>query len=144
MPTTEANKPVIYVAAAVLMQENGEILIAQRPKGKSMAGLWEFPGGKIEADETPEQALIRELQEELHITCSTEHMQPINFVSYDYGEFHLFMPFWLVTHWQGEVIPQENQAIRWIKPTELENFPMPPADKPLISMINRYFYAMET
>lgn len=143
MPTIEANKPVIYVAAAVLIQENGKILIAQRPKGKSMAGFWEFPGGKIKAGETPEQALIRELQEELGITCHISHMKPISFVSYDYGEFHLFMPLWLVTHWDGVLTPYEHQAVRWIKPCALENFPMPPADEPLTYMINQYFHMME-
>lgn len=144
MPITEANKPIIYVAAAILMQQDGKILIAQRPEGKSMAGLWEFPGGKIEDGEIPEQALIRELHEELHITCHTKDMQAMSFVSYDYGKFHLFMPFWLVTDWQGTITPQEGQAVQWIKPCDLKNFPMPPADEPLVQMINQYFHMMET
>ncbi len=141
MPITEANKPVLYVAAAVLMNSKRQILVAQRPEGKSMAGYWEFPGGKIEAGEIPEDALIRELKEELDIICHRDHMQAMNFVSYAYPKFHLFMPLWLVTSWQGEINPQEQQAFQWIEPMQLHTLQMPPADKPLIQTIEQFFSA---
>ncbi len=139
MPITEANKPVIYVAAAVLMNEQRQILVTQRPEGKSMAGYWEFPGGKIETGEIPEDALIRELKEELDIICNPASMQAMNFVSYAYPTFHLFMPLWLVTSWQGAITPQENQAFQWIDPAMLHQLQMPPADKPLIHTIKQFF-----
>jgi 8-oxo-dGTP diphosphatase len=109
------------------------VLIAQRPAGKAMAGLWEFPGGKLEAGETPEQALIRELQEELGISTKEACLAPLSFVSHDYENFHLVMPLYVCRKWQGEPVAREHQALKWVRPTALRDYPMPPADEPLIA-----------
>jgi 8-oxo-dGTP diphosphatase len=123
----------VLVAACALIDTDGRVLLAQRPQGKSMAGLWEFPGGKVETGERPEQSLIRELKEELGITVKEECLAPLTFASHLYPDFHLLMPLYVCRRWDGFVAPQEGQQLKWVKPTELRNYPMPPADEPLIS-----------
>jgi 8-oxo-dGTP diphosphatase len=123
----------VLVAACALIDSDGRVLLAQRPEGKSMAGLWEFPGGKVEAGERPEQSLIRELKEELGIAVKEECLAPLTFASHLYPDFHLLMPLYVCRRWDGFVAPQEGQQLKWVKPNELRNYPMPPADEPLIS-----------
>lgn len=124
--------PLVLVAAAALTDKDRRVLIAQRPPGKSMAGLWEFPGGKVDAGETPEQALIRELREELGIEVCLECLAPFTFASHAYQNFHLLMPLYICAKWDGEITPREGQTIKWVRASELRNYPMPPADLPLI------------
>jgi len=126
---------VVYVVAAALFDESGNILLAQRPPGKSMAGLWEFPGGKIEIGETPEQALIRELQEELAITVTQSALEPITFASHAYEKFHLFMPLYGVRNWIGTPRPTEGQNLAWVAPCDLHTYPAPAADVPLFDVL---------
>lgn len=109
------------------------MLVAQRPPGKAMAGLWEFPGGKLRPGETPEQALIRELREELAVETRAACLAPLTFASHAYPEFHLLMPLYVCRRWQGDPVPREGQALRWVRPRALRELPMPPADLPLIS-----------
>ncbi len=123
----------VLVAACALIDTDGRVLLAQRPQGKSMAGLWEFPGGKVETGERPEQTLIRELKEELGVTVREECLAPLTFASHVYPDFHLLMPLYVCRRWEGFAAPQEGQQLKWVKPSELRNFPMPPADEPLIS-----------
>lgn len=125
-------KPLLLVAAVALIDDDGRVLIAQRPEGKSMAGLWEFPGGKVEAGETPEDALCREIKEELAIELCRTCLAPFNFASHAYETFHLLMPLYLCRTWEGEITPREGQAIKWVRGIELSRYPMPPADEPLI------------
>jgi 8-oxo-dGTP diphosphatase len=125
----------LLVAACALIDADGRVLIAQRPPGKAMAGLWEFPGGKIEADERPEQTLIRELNEELGIEVKEDCLAPFTFASHVYTEFHLLMPLYLCRRWEGIASAREHSAIKWVKPKELASYPMPPADVPLIPML---------
>ena len=124
---------LVLVAACALIDPDGRVLIAQRPEGKSMAGLWEFPGGKVEPGEQPEQSLIRELQEELGITVKQECLAPLTFASHSYPDFHLLMPLYVCRRWEGFVEARERQRLKWVRPNELRNYPMPPADEPLIS-----------
>ena len=124
---------IILVAACALVDADGRVLIAQRPAGKSMAGLWEFPGGKIEVGEAPEQSLIRELQEELGIVVNEACLAPLAFASHAYPDFHLLMPLYVCRRWEGQVIASEGQALAWVKPNRLRDYEMPPADVPLIS-----------
>jgi 8-oxo-dGTP diphosphatase len=124
---------LVLVAACALIDPDGRVLIAQRPPGKSMAGLWEFPGGKVEPGERPEQCLIRELEEELGIVVKEECLAPLTFASHSYPDFHLLMPLYVCRRWQGIVEAREQQALKWVRPNELRNYPMPPADEPLIS-----------
>ena len=124
---------LVLVAACALVDPDGRVLIAQRPEGKSMAGLWEFPGGKVEPGELPEQSLIRELQEELGITVKPECLAPLTFASHTYPDFHLLMPLYVCRRWEGFVEAREKQGLKWVRPNELRNYPMPPADEPLIS-----------
>ncbi len=124
---------LVLVAACALIDADGRVLIAQRPEGKSMAGLWEFPGGKIETGERPEQSLIRELKEELGIIVKEECLAPLTFASHLYPDFHLLMPLYVCRRWEGFVEAQEGQRLKWVRPTELRDYPMPPADEPLIS-----------
>ena len=123
---------LVPVAACALVDADGRVLIAQRPAGRSMAGLWEFPGGKIEAGERPEDTLIRELKEELGIIVSEPCLAPLTFASHTYPDFHLLMPLFVCRRWDGLVSPREGQALRWARPRDLRKFPMPPADAPLI------------
>ena len=126
---------VILVSAVALIDPDGRVLLAQRPVGKSMAGLWEFPGGKVEPGETPEAALIRELQEELGIDTWASCLAPLTFASHAYETFHLLMPLFACRKWQGIVQPCEGQALKWVRPADLANYPMPPADVPLVAML---------
>ncbi len=123
---------VVLVAACALIDADGRVLIAQRPAGKPMAGLWEFPGGKIEAGERPEVCLIRELKEELGIDVKEECLAPLTFASHLYPDFHLLMPLYVCRRWEGIVEPREAQKLKWVRPNDLRNYPMPPADEPLI------------
>jgi 8-oxo-dGTP diphosphatase len=123
---------VVSVAACALIDADGRVLLAQRPEGKSMAGLWEFPGGKIEAGETPEQSLIRELSEELGIVVKEACLAPLTFASHSYPDFHLLMPLYVCRRWDGTVTAREGQQLAWVRPNRLRDYPMPPADIPLI------------
>jgi 8-oxo-dGTP diphosphatase len=124
---------LVSVAACALIDADGRVLLAQRPKGKSMAGLWEFPGGKIEAGETPEQSLIRELEEELGIVVKEACLAPLTFASHGYADFHLLMPLYVCRRWDGTVTAREGQGLAWVRPNRLRDFPMPPADLPLVA-----------
>lgn len=124
---------LILVAACALIDADGRVLIAQRPEGRSMAGLWEFPGGKVEAGERPEEALIRELKEELGIAVKEACLAPLTFASHTYEDFQLLMPLYVCRRWEGIVTPLEGQQLTWARPTKLKDYPMPPADLPLIS-----------
>ena len=128
-------KPIILVAAAALIDVDNRVLIAERPAGKSMAGLWEFPGGKVAPSETPEQALLRELREELAIEVCETCLAPFTFASHTYESFHLLMPLYLCRNWEGEITPQEGQRIKWVRAVRLTDYPMPPADVPLVAML---------
>ena len=121
----------VLVSAVALVDPDGRILIAQRPEGKSLAGLWEFPGGKVEPGETPEEALVRELYEELGIETWQSCLAPLTFASHRYDDFHLLMPLFACRRWQGTVQAKEGQALKWVRASELKNYPMPPADIPL-------------
>ena len=123
---------IVLVAAVALVDADGRVLIARRPEGKPMAGLWEFPGGKVEAGERPETALIRELKEELGIDVSEACLAPLTFASHAYPDFHLLMPLYVCRRWQGMVTAREKQELAWVKPLKLRDYPMPPADVPLI------------
>lgn len=129
---------LVLVAACALIDSDGRVLIAQRPEGKSMAGLWEFPGGKVEAGESPEATIIREMHEELSVTIEEPCLAPFTFASHRYDDFHLMMPLYLCRKWQGSVTPNEGQAIKWVAPRDLRKFDMPPADKPLVAMLIDY------
>lgn len=126
---------VVLVSAVALIDTDGRVLLAQRPQGKSMAGLWEFPGGKVEADETPEVALIRELYEELGIDTWASCLAPLTFASHTYDDFHLLMPLFACRKWEGIPQPKEGQTLAWARANELRNYPMPPADIPLIPIL---------
>jgi 8-oxo-dGTP diphosphatase len=125
----------VLVSAVLLIDPDGRVLLAQRPEGKSMAGLWEFPGGKVEAGETPEAALIRELHEELGIETWQSCLAPMAFASHGYADFHLLMPLFACRKWNGIVQPREGQGLAWVRPEKLADYPMPPADIPLIPQI---------
>lgn len=128
-------KPIVLVSAAALIDTDGRVLICQRPEGKQLAGLWEFPGGKVEAGETPEACLIRELEEELGITVAKSCLAPFVFASHEYEAFHLLMPLYLCRKWEGQVIAREHKAMAWVKPNRLTDYPMPPADAPLVAWL---------
>jgi 8-oxo-dGTP diphosphatase len=134
-PETPPDLPVVLVSAAALVDADGRVLIAQRPEGKAMAGLWEFPGGKVKDGETPEFALMRELEEELSIETRPTCFYPIAFASHSYDDFHLLMPLFVCRNWKGVPKPIEHQALRWVKPQDLNSFPMPEADVPLIASL---------
>jgi 8-oxo-dGTP diphosphatase len=123
--------PIVIVAAAALLNGEGAVLIAKRPKGRPLAGLWEFPGGKVEAGEEPEEALIRELNEELGIEIAKGDLVPLTFASHAYSDFHLLMPVYLCRRWQGDVTATERQELLWVRPDQLGLYDMPPADEPL-------------
>lgn len=125
----------MLVAACALIDPDGRVLIAQRPPDKSMAGLWEFPGGKVEAGERPEDTVIRELHEELGITVKEACLAPFTFASHPYPEFQLLMPLYICRRWDGVATAREHTALKWVMPRELSQYPMPPADLPLIAML---------
>jgi 8-oxo-dGTP diphosphatase len=127
--------PLITVVAAVLMEPDGKILLAQRPLHKAHGGLWEFPGGKLDAGESPEEALCRELEEELGLVVSPKALKPLTFASHRYETFHLLMPLYLCCDWEGEPQPREGQVIAWVDVRDLGAYPMPPADEPLIPIL---------
>jgi 8-oxo-dGTP diphosphatase len=135
MAAIGADKPIVLVVAVALVDVDGRVLLAQRPEGKSMAGLWEFPGGKVQPGETPEAALIRELAEELGIDVAASCLAPFTFASHSYADFHLLMPLYVCRKWQGAVTPRESQQVTWVRPARLADYPMPPADKPLVAML---------
>ena len=124
---------LVLVSACALIDPDGRVLIAQRPPGKTMAGLWEFPGGKVEPGEWPEQTLIRELKEELGITVKDDCLAPLTFASHVYPDFYLLMPLYVCRRWDGFVQAKEGQELKWVRTHDLRNYPMPPADEPLIS-----------
>ena len=130
-----SNARIVLVVAAALIDRDNRILLAQRPDGRAMAGLWEFPGGKIETGETPETALIRELHEELGIEVSKTCLAPFTFASHAYDDFHLMMPLYICRKWRGDVLAQEGQQLAWVRAARLRTYPMPPADEPLIAML---------
>ena len=133
MTSTQAR--LVLVAACALIDPDRRVLIAQRPPGKGMAGLWEFPGGKVEAGESPEAALIRELREELDIEVKEPCLAPFSFASHGYGDFHLLMPLYVCRRWEGTPKPLEHSALKWVQPKDLTQYNMPPADLPLIPML---------
>jgi len=150
MPTTEAEpagcwgaaksaaapaRAVLLVAAVALIDADGRVLLARRPAGKAMAGLWEFPGGKLHAGETPEQALVRELHEELGVDTRQSCLAPIGFASHAYEDFHLLMPLYVCRVWQGQPEPREGQELAWVRPARLGDYAMPPADAPLVAQL---------
>lgn len=128
-------KPILLVAACALIDQDGRILLAQRPEGKQLAGLWEFPGGKVEAGETPEETLIRELREELGIEAKTTCLSPLTFASHTYENFHLLMPLYICRRFEGIARGMEGQAIKWVRAKDMHHYPMPPADEPLIAAL---------
>ena len=132
---TTPDLPHLLVAAVALIDADGRVLLAQRPEGKSMAGLWEFPGGKVQDGETPEQALIRELHEELGIDTKGSCLAPIAFASHTYDDFHLLMPLYACRVWRGQPESREGQDLRWVRPARLRDYPMPPADEPLVAQL---------
>jgi 8-oxo-dGTP diphosphatase len=130
-------KPVVLVVAVALIDDQRRVLLAQRPAGKKMAGLWEFPGGKVEEDESPEQALVRELREELGIAVDAVDLEPLAFASHTYDDFHLLMPLFDCTRWRGTPAPCEGQILAWVAAEDLSSYQMPPADIPLIEPLRR-------
>ena len=124
---------LVLVAACALVDADGRVLLAQRPQGKPMAGLWEFPGGKVESGERPEETLIRELEEELGIVVREPCLAPLTFASHAYPDFHLMMPLYVCRRWEGAVTPREGQTLAWVRPNKLRDYEMPPADVPLVS-----------
>ena len=127
--------PIVLVVAVALVDADGRVLIAKRPEGKKMAGLWEFPGGKVDPGETPEAALIRELREELGIDTQESCLAPLTFASHRYDDFHLLMPLYVCRRWQGTVTAHEHAETAWVRPVRLRDYAMPPADAPLVAMI---------
>ncbi|RFC67949.1 MULTISPECIES: 8-oxo-dGTP diphosphatase MutT [Mesorhizobium] len=128
-------RPILLVVACALVDADGRVLIAQRPEGKQLAGLWEFPGGKVEPGETPEETLVRELREELGIETQTACLAPLTFASHSYEKFHLLMPLYVCRKFTGIPQPLDAQALKWVKPTKLRDYDMPPADAPLIPFL---------
>ncbi len=129
------SRPVVLVAAVAMIDPDGRVLLARRPEGKSMAGLWEFPGGKVEAGETPEAALDRELREELGVEICVPCLAPLTFASHAYDDFHLFMPLYMLRKWDGIARPREGQELAWVRPACLRDYAMPPADAPLVAAL---------
>ena len=130
-----SGETIVLVVACALIDTDGRVLISQRPEGKAMAGLWEFPGGKVEPGETPEETLVRELREELDIDTQAACLAPLTFASHAYESFHLLMPLYLCRRWSGVVVKREHAALAWVKPNALSDYPMPPADAPLVAWL---------
>ncbi|MDB5412314.1 MAG: acetyltransferase [Rubritepida sp.] len=137
-PVPPPPKPILLVVACALVDHEGRVLLAQRPEGKSLAGLWEFPGGKLNDGETPEAALIRELREELSIETQEACLSPLFFASHSYAKFHLLMPLYICRKWDGRVMPAEGQQLAWVRPDKLRDYPMPPADIPLVALLRDF------
>ncbi len=135
LPEPRSGLPVVTVVAVAMVDVDGRILLGQRPAHKHLGGLWEFPGGKVEPGETPEAALIRELHEELGVDIRASCLAPLTFVSHSYERFHLLMPLYVCRQWKGKVTPKENQALAWVPANRLRDYPMPPADLPLIPFL---------
>jgi 8-oxo-dGTP diphosphatase len=135
MSVVAKGKRLLLVAACALVDAHGRVLLAQRPEGKQLAGLWEFPGGKVEPGETPEQCLIRELQEEIGIETDIPCLAPLTFASHSYDDFHLLMPLFVCRRFRGIAQPKEGQALKWVRPKQMRDYPMPPADAPLIQFL---------
>ena len=135
MADAPAPKTIVLVAAAALVATDGRVLVGKRPQGKQLAGLWEFPGGKVEPGERPEAALIRELKEELGIDVNEACLAPFVFTSHAYDSFHLLMPLYLCRRWSGTVQAREHSALKWVRPNRLSDYPMPPADEPLVAWL---------
>jgi 8-oxo-dGTP diphosphatase len=129
------DRKLVLVAACALIDVDGRVLLAQRPPGKTLAGLWEFPGGKVEPGETPEETLIRELREEIGIETKTACLAPLTFASHTYETFHLLMPLYVCRRYEGIARPLEGQALKWVRPRDMRDYPMPPADEPLIPFL---------
>jgi 8-oxo-dGTP diphosphatase len=140
MAITEAKPalPLVLVVACALVDTDGRVLICKRPEGKALAGLWEFPGGKVEPGEGPEAALIREMHEELGITITASCLAPFVFASHSYETFHLLMPLYLCRRWEGVVVAKEHAALAWVKPNALSAYAMPPADAPLVAYLRDF------
>ena len=135
MSEVAKGKRLLLVAACALVDTDGRVLLAQRPEGKQLAGLWEFPGGKVEPGETPEQCIIRELQEEIGIETDIPCLAPLTFASHSYDDFHLLMPLFICRRFRGIAQPREGQALKWVRPKQMRDYPMPPADAPLIPFL---------
>jgi len=133
--TIARQRRILLVAACALVDADGRVLLAQRPEGKTLAGLWEFPGGKVEPGETPEETLIRELDEELGVTTKIPCLAPLTFASHTYDDFHLLMPLYVCRRFEGTAHGREGQAVKWVRPKALRDYPMPPADAPLIPFL---------
>ena len=133
--TIAKQRRILLVAACALVDADGRVLLAQRPEGKTLAGLWEFPGGKVEPGETPEETLIRELDEELGVTTKIPCLAPLTFASHTYDDFHLLMPLYVCRRFEGTAHGREGQAVKWVRPKALRDYPMPPADEPLIPFL---------
>ena len=136
--TPKSSLPLLLVAAVALIDIDGRVLVAQRPEGKHLAGLWEFPGGKVHADETPEAAIVRELREELAVDITESCLAPFAFASHAYDDFQLLMPLYVCRVWKGTPTPLEAQALKWLRPLAMASLPMPPADAPLVAMLRDY------
>lgn len=132
---TIAGKRLLLVAACALVDADGRVLLAQRPQGKQLAGLWEFPGGKVEPGETPEQCIIRELHEEIGVDTDIPCLAPLTFASHSYDDFHLLMPLFICRRFRGIAQPREGQTLKWVRPMQMRDYPMPPADAPLIPFL---------
>ena len=137
-PVPKPPRPILLVVACALLDPEGRILLAQRPSGKSMAGLWEFPGGKLDPGEAPEAALIRELREELGIETQAACLSPLFFASHAYPDFHLLMPLYICRKWEGRAVAREGQNLAWVRPAKLRDYPMPPADVPLVALLRDF------
>jgi 8-oxo-dGTP diphosphatase len=130
-----SGKRLLLVVACALVDADGRVLIAQRPQGKQLAGLWEFPGGKVEQGETPEECLVRELREEIGVETKIACLAPLTFASHSYDDFHLLMPLYICRRFEGIAMPKEGQALKWVRPRQMRDYPMPPADEPLIPFL---------
>jgi 8-oxo-dGTP diphosphatase len=128
-------KPILLVSACALVDADGRVLLSQRPEGKTLAGLWEFPGGKVEPGETPEETLIRELREEIGVETQTACLAPLTFASHTYESFHLLMPLYVCRRFTGIPVAKEGQTLKWVRPNRMRDYPMPPADEPLIPFL---------